>query len=115
MDVKPAGCHNCYRLFAVDETIFKCSFRSDARRGLLVPGGAGGKRLVEEGALEGVAAVHGLHVWPSLPAGIYGTRVRVAIAMHLLACSDLHDFSHQHVAPWLPIGPKLQALSGQCK
>lgn len=30
---------------------------------------------MEEGALEGVAAVHGIHVWPPLPAGIIGTRV----------------------------------------
>ena len=39
-------------------------------------GGAGGKRLVDEGALAGVAAVHGIHVFPSLPAGTYGTKVR---------------------------------------
>lgn len=38
-------------------------------------GGAGGKRFVEEGALEGVAGIHGIHAWPSLPAGVIGTRV----------------------------------------
>ena len=42
-------------------------------------GGAGGKKLVEEGALKGVTAVHGLHVWPPLPAGTLGTRVRACI------------------------------------
>ncbi|KAK9797378.1 hypothetical protein WJX73_007694 [Symbiochloris irregularis] len=43
-------------------------------------GGAGGKKLVEEGALEGVAAVHGIHVWPPLPTGIIGTRVGTIMA-----------------------------------
>lgn len=39
-------------------------------------GGAGGKRFVEEGALEGVSGIHGIHVWPNLPAGVIGSRVR---------------------------------------
>ena len=38
-------------------------------------GGAGGKRFVEEGALEGVLGVHGIHVWPGIPAGIITSRV----------------------------------------
>ena len=38
-------------------------------------GGAGGKRFVEEGALEGVLGVHGIHVWPALPAGLITSRV----------------------------------------
>ncbi|BDA48415.1 IAA-amino acid hydrolase ILR1-like 5 [Coccomyxa sp. Obi] len=37
-------------------------------------GGAGGKKFVEEGALEGVSGVHGIHVIPFLPAGIVASR-----------------------------------------
>ena len=36
--------------------------------------GAGGRRIVEEGVLEGVDAVFALHVWPGLPLGSIGTR-----------------------------------------
>ena len=36
---------------------------------------AGAKHMVEKGALEGVTAVHGLHVAPSLHSGVFGTRV----------------------------------------
>jgi amidohydrolase len=37
-------------------------------------GGAGAKRIVEEGELEGVGAIFGLHVWSELPAGVIATR-----------------------------------------
>ena len=36
---------------------------------------AGGKHIVESGALQGVTAVHGLHVWPSLASGVFASRV----------------------------------------
>ncbi len=42
-------------------------------------GGAGGKRFVEAGALHGVLGVHGIHVWPGIPAGIITSRVIPAI------------------------------------
>ena len=32
-------------------------------------GGAGGRKMVEEGILEGVSAAFGLHVWPEIPMG----------------------------------------------
>ena len=38
-------------------------------------GGAGAKLMVDEGALQGVSAVHGLHVWPSLPSGTIASKV----------------------------------------
>jgi amidohydrolase len=44
-------------------------------------GGAGGKRMVEDGALDGsrlgprVASIHALHGWPELPLGTVATRV----------------------------------------
>lgn len=45
-------------------------------------GGAGGKRLSEEGALRNpdVQRVFGLHVWPSLPTGRVGSRTGVFLA-----------------------------------
>lgn len=36
--------------------------------------GAGGRRVVEEGVLEGVDAAFALHIWPGLPLGSIGTR-----------------------------------------
>ena len=39
-------------------------------------GGAGAKVMIEEGALQGVSAVFGLHVWPTAPSGHILTRVR---------------------------------------
>ena len=40
-------------------------------------GGAGGRAMVEEGALAGVAGAHAMHVWPGLPSGVVASRVRV--------------------------------------
>lgn len=37
-------------------------------------GGAGAKKLVEEGVLESVKAIFGLHVWSELPSGVIATR-----------------------------------------
>ena len=39
---------------------------------------AGGKTVVESGVLEGVKALHGLHVWPDLPTGVLASRVEVS-------------------------------------
>ena len=36
--------------------------------------GAGGRRIVTEGVLDGVDAVFALHIWPGLPLGSIGTR-----------------------------------------
>lgn len=41
-------------------------------------GGAGAKLMVDEGAMEGVSAVFGIHVWPSAPSGTIQTRVKSA-------------------------------------
>lgn len=38
-------------------------------------GGGGAKLMVQEGALQGVSAVFGLHVWPTAPSGHIQTRV----------------------------------------
>ena len=43
-------------------------------------GGAGGKRMRDEGALEDVLRIFGLHVWPQLPTGTFGSRPGVFLA-----------------------------------
>lgn len=45
-------------------------------------GGAGGKRMCEEGALDAphVARIFGLHVWPQLPTGTIGSRAGTFLA-----------------------------------
>jgi len=43
-------------------------------------GGAGAKRMREEGVLEGVSRIFGLHLWPDLPSGSIGGRAGVALA-----------------------------------
>ena len=40
----------------------------------------GGKRMVEEGALEGVHAAFALHTWPGIPAGAVGVKSGCAMA-----------------------------------
>ena len=39
---------------------------------------AGARHLVESGALNGVTAVHGLHVWPGLRSGVFASRVSLS-------------------------------------
>ena len=43
--------------------------------------------MIQEGALQGAAAVSGIHVWPSLPAGTIATK-----AGTIMAASDRFDF-----------------------
>ncbi len=37
-------------------------------------GGAGAKRIIEEGVLNDVKAIYGIHVWSELPSGVIATR-----------------------------------------
>lgn len=41
-------------------------------------GKAGGKLVADSGVLEGVQALHGLHVWPDLPSGVIASKVAPA-------------------------------------
>jgi IAA-amino acid hydrolase len=50
-------------------------------------GGGGARFMIEEGALQGVQAVSGIHVWPSLPSGTVSTRAGV-----IMAASDRFSF-----------------------
>ncbi|KXZ45257.1 hypothetical protein GPECTOR_56g353 [Gonium pectorale] len=51
-------------------------------------GGGGAREMIRGGALAGVGAVHGLHVWPAMPAGTIGSR-----AGPIMAASDRFAFS----------------------
>ncbi|EFJ49506.1 hypothetical protein VOLCADRAFT_59303, partial [Volvox carteri f. nagariensis] len=51
-------------------------------------GMGGAREMIRGGAVRGVGAIHGLHVWPALPAGVIGTRGGV-----LLAASDRFSFT----------------------
>ena len=42
--------------------------------------GAGGKKMVDEGALDGVAVAFAQHIWPGLPMGVVGMRAGCAMA-----------------------------------
>lgn len=42
--------------------------------------GAGGKKMVEEGALEGVSTAFAQHCWPGLPVGVVGLRAGCVMA-----------------------------------
>ena len=42
---------------------------------------AGAKHMVDSGTLNGVTAVHGLHVWPGLHSGVFASRVRVFLVL----------------------------------
>eukprot|EP00884_Botryococcus_braunii_P016632 jgi/Botrbrau1/3652/Bobra.0204s0042.1 len=50
-------------------------------------GGAGGKIMAQQGALEGVSGIHGLHIWPAEPSGTiasrFGTIMAAADAFHI--------------------------------
>lgn len=50
-------------------------------------GGAGAKRMLEEGVLNDVSRIFALHLWPGLPSGSIGGRAGVA-----LAAGDFFEF-----------------------
>ena len=59
---------------------------------------AGGKFVVESGALEGVAAIHGLHVWPTLKSGMFTSKVhhkRPTLARESRSILALYLLCHQ--------------------
>ncbi|GAB4817525.1 hypothetical protein N2152v2_004571 [Parachlorella kessleri] len=43
-------------------------------------GGAGGEAMVKEGALDGVKAAFGMHLWPTIPSGKIASRVGMIMA-----------------------------------
>lgn len=68
-------------------------------------GGAGGQRLVTEGALEGVGAAFGFHVWPTVPAGAVATRPGFMMAGSLRFELDIVGRGGHAAIPELLVDP----------
>ena len=70
-------------------------------------GGAGGKRMSEEGALQGpdVERIFGLHVWPQLPVGTIGAREGVFLAAAGTLTITLRGTGGHAAMPHLAVDP----------
>ena len=70
-------------------------------------GGAGGRRMREEGALEDphVGRIFGLHVWPQLPTGSIGAREGVLLAASSVLRITMHGTGGHAAMPHLTIDP----------
>ena len=44
-------------------------------------GKGGGKLVADSGILDGVRALHGLHVWPDLPSGVIASKASICFAL----------------------------------
>lgn len=70
-------------------------------------GGAGGKFMVEEGALEGVLGVHGIHVMPIYPSGVITSIVWCQPSnkgTQVMKRATAHDSDADEI-PWLLRNP----------
>ena len=74
-------------------------------------GGAGGDVMVKEGALEGVDAAFGLHVWPTLPTGLIGTRPGTILAGSLVFKATFAGAGGHAAMPHLTRDPVVAASS----
>jgi IAA-amino acid hydrolase len=74
-------------------------------------GGAGGDVMVKEGALDGVSAAFGLHVWPALPTGVVGTRPGVIMAGSIEFKVKIRGAGGHAAMPHLTTDPVVAAAS----
>lgn len=74
-------------------------------------GGAGGRRMRDEGALENPAVdrVFGLHVWPQLPVGTFGSRPGVFLAAAGAVEITVHGRGGHAAMPHLTVDPVVAA------
>lgn len=74
-------------------------------------GGAGGKRMRDEGALDnpGVERIFGLHVWPKLPTGTIGSRAGTFLAAAGEVEITIHGKGGHAATPHLCIDPVVTA------
>lgn len=74
-------------------------------------GGAGGQRMRDEGALENppVERVFGLHVWPQLPVGSFGSRAGVFLAAAGALEITVHGRGGHAAMPHLTVDPVVVA------
>ena len=74
-------------------------------------GGAGADLMVKEGALEGVKAAFGLHLWPALPTGVVGTRPGTILAGSILFQAKIIGAGGHGAMPHLTRDPVVAAAS----
>ncbi|MDP6555683.1 MAG: amidohydrolase [Pirellulaceae bacterium] len=74
-------------------------------------GGAGGQRMRDEGALENPAVerIFGLHVWPQLPVGSFGSRAGVLLAAAGCVEMTIHGRGGHAAMPHLTVDPVVVA------
>lgn len=74
-------------------------------------GGAGGQRMRDEGALENPAVerIFGLHVWPQLPVGSFGSRAGAFLAAAGAVEITVHGRGGHAAMPHLTIDPVVVA------
>lgn len=80
-------------------------------------GGAGGKRMCEEGALDGptVRRIFGLHVWPLLPTGTIGSRAGTFLASAGVLTITVTGKGGHAAMPHLAIDPVTTAAKIVCE
>lgn len=74
-------------------------------------GGAGGDLMVKEGALAGVKAAFGLHLWPALPTGTVGTRPGTILAGSLVFKAKITGAGGHGAMPHLTKDPVVATAS----
>jgi IAA-amino acid hydrolase len=74
-------------------------------------GGAGGQRMRDEGALKNpiVERIFGLHVWPQLPVGSFGSRAGVFLAAAGCVEITIHGCGGHAAMPHLTVDPVVVA------
>jgi len=80
-------------------------------------GGAGGKRMCDEGALSSpeVQRVFGIHVWPFLPTGQLGSRAGSFLAATSTLQMEIHGKGGHAAMPHLAIDPVATAAQVICE
>lgn len=74
-------------------------------------GGAGGDIMVKQGALDGVDAAFGVHLWPLLPTGVVGTRHGTILAGSIQFQVTIRGAGGHGAMPHLTVDPVIAAAS----
>ncbi|KAG1676809.1 hypothetical protein FOA52_010318 [Chlamydomonas sp. UWO 241] len=74
-------------------------------------GGGGARFMIDEGALRGAQAVAGMHVWPSLPAGVIATRPGTIMAASDRFVITVHGRGGHGALPHLAVDPVVAAAA----
>ncbi|GMH42180.1 hypothetical protein BSKO_10099 [Bryopsis sp. KO-2023] len=79
-------------------------------------GRAGGEKMVQQGAVEGVSAMFGFHVWPELPSGVVGSRQGTitagtnAFILKVTGRGGHGAMPHLNVDPWPAVAQMITAF-----